>query len=550
MRLPFYILGLCCCSFFANSQVNPTDSLALVSIYTQCNGTNWTISWDFHQPVNTWSNVVIDNNLNRVVELDLHNVGLTNTLPNELGDLNQLKKLTLSKNQITGLPMSVGALTQLKELDLYNNILFNLPSTIGNLNLLEALRLESNPINALPSSIGNLVNLELLMLSNTSIATVPNNFDNLLSLKYLYIANTNLSTFPDEIYSLINLKKLYCGYSNISYISNDIKYLVQLEELYLHHCNLTTLPHELGQLPALQTLQLNNNQLTTLPASLGNLSTLLNFNLDNNLLTELPTTIGQLNQLSLLSVNNNLLDSIPSTFVGLSQLVRLSAEKNKLTKLPAGMAAINPAPSIFVSFNQLEFDDLEPFMQLPSGNFIYHSQDSVGQSRTVMVPFTSSYTLSADVGGSQNNYQWFKDNTPIPNATNQNYVITNFQSNDIGNYHCEVTSAIVPNLVIATRPIQLISAIISNNNTLNADYSTRIYMQLASKLAHIQSQWETPQTGFYGLYTINGQQLQQVRFQNAQTLSKTIDLSNYPAGTYIVVVETEAGMTSQKITRP
>ena len=54
-------------------------------------------------------------------------------LPAEIGDLRELRKLSVSYNQVVGLPTSIQRLTKLEKLYLIGNELTELPAEIGDL---------------------------------------------------------------------------------------------------------------------------------------------------------------------------------------------------------------------------------------------------------------------------------------------------------------------------------------------------------------------------------------------------------------------------------
>jgi hypothetical protein len=98
--------------------VTSSDSLALVALYNQCNGPNWTkkSNW-LTGKVETWEGVTVEDG--KVVGLNLADgttsVGVTGSLPAELGGLASLRELYLFNNQISGLP-DFSLLTELDDL--------------------------------------------------------------------------------------------------------------------------------------------------------------------------------------------------------------------------------------------------------------------------------------------------------------------------------------------------------------------------------------------------------------------------------------------------
>ena len=120
-----------------------TDSLALVALYNQCNGLNWTkkANW-LTGKVDTWEGVTVENE--RVVGLNLGDyvtsVGLMGSLPSEISNLTAIKKLELYNNQLTGtIPACWSLLVNLQELNLQSNYISGLPdlSPLTNLNNLQ-----------------------------------------------------------------------------------------------------------------------------------------------------------------------------------------------------------------------------------------------------------------------------------------------------------------------------------------------------------------------------------------------------------------------------
>jgi len=101
--------------------------------------------------------------LYKETKLDLSFVGLRK-LPSEIGNLSNLRILSLDYNQITALPPEIGNLNNLRELWLYNNQITTLPPEIGKLSQLRELLLNSNQVTILPPEIGNLSKLQVLSL--------------------------------------------------------------------------------------------------------------------------------------------------------------------------------------------------------------------------------------------------------------------------------------------------------------------------------------------------------------------------------------------------
>ncbi|KAL7449963.1 hypothetical protein ACHAWC_001964 [Mediolabrus comicus] len=81
-----------------------------------------------------------------LTELDMSNNNIVGQLPNDVGDLKNLKSFNAAHNRLTGsLPPSIGNLSFLRELNLMNNNLDGVvPLTVARLRSLEVLLLNGN----------------------------------------------------------------------------------------------------------------------------------------------------------------------------------------------------------------------------------------------------------------------------------------------------------------------------------------------------------------------------------------------------------------------
>ncbi len=237
--------------------LNSTDSLALVEIFNETGGTNWTNSWNLNDPVATWEGVTLRGN--KVRELDLSRRNLVGFLPDVFDAelFSELRYLSFFDNKLEGqIPATIGQATTLTYLDLDKNQFSGaVPSSFGNLINLQALWLSRNNLESLPTEIGNLSNLQNLYLNDNKFTSLPSTIGNLSELLVLNVNDNNLSAFPS---SITNLRKLRELYANRNFIIN--------------------LPTTMNNLIALVILEINTNKLSTLPATeilqLANLSVL------------------------------------------------------------------------------------------------------------------------------------------------------------------------------------------------------------------------------------------------------------------------------------
>jgi Leucine-rich repeat (LRR) protein len=244
--------------------VNPTDSIALVTIFEETGGTtDWINPWDLTQPVATWEGVTISGN--KIRELDLSSRNMTGTLPNvfDAEFFSELRYLSLFNNKLEGqIPVSIGAITTLTYLDLdKNNFEGSVPTSFGNLVNLQALWLSRNNLTNLPDEIGNMRSLKTLYLNDNKFTQLPETIGNLTELLVLNISDNELIDLPN---SIANLRKLIQFYANRNYIVAipiGVQNLVALTVFEINMNSLTTLPNGFLQLSSLSSFKVSENKL-------------------------------------------------------------------------------------------------------------------------------------------------------------------------------------------------------------------------------------------------------------------------------------------------
>ncbi|WP_353931255.1 DUF4347 domain-containing protein [Okeanomitos corallinicola TIOX110] len=285
------------------NQINQSDFEALVALYNNTGGENWTnnTGWNTltNNNVGNWYGVTVQND--RVIGINLRNNNLIGTIPTEIGNLSNLQTLTFDLNQLSGtIPIEISNLSNLRYLQLSRNQLSGtIPIQISNLSNLRHLYLSSNQLSGtIPIEISNLSNLQSLSLGfNQLSGSIPTQISNFSNLQTLDLLSNQLSgSIPTQISNLSNLRHLYLSSNQLSgSIPTEIGNLSNLQTLWLHNNQLSgEIPTEIGNLSNLQRLYLNNNQLTgNIPTQLGDIQSLQYLLLQNNRLTgTIPDSIN------------------------------------------------------------------------------------------------------------------------------------------------------------------------------------------------------------------------------------------------------------------
>lgn len=250
-----------------------------------------------------------------------------------ISSLSKLSKLTIKNTPVTQAELKIiGALPQLKELTLSDADLSGiapLSAAVG----LEKLDISNNTVRGLDA-----------------VKSMP-------SLKELNISH-NAATELSALAACTNLIRLDAA-------SNNLRTLAPIGGLTnLTHINASTnLITELGdisKLTALKELDLSFNSLTSAP-SLSGCTSLTDLNISDNLLTDLSSVSG-IDSLMHLNFSNNQLTQLPDFSAG-SQLVSINGSNNKLSSLDnlSGLSKLN---TVDMDYNA-EISSVKPLANCP-----------------------------------------------------------------------------------------------------------------------------------------------------------------------------------------
>eukprot|EP00944_MAST-04C_sp_MAST-4C-sp1_P015100 g15100.t1 len=227
-------------------------------------------------------------------------------LPESFEALKSLIKLGVYTGQLEELPQRLGDNhKRMVALILIGNRLESLPDSVGNLQNLLELKVFNNRLKSLPDRVGNLQNLLLLYVFNNRLESLPDSVGNLQSLLYLWVFNNRLKSLPDSVGNLQSLLYLEVWNNRLESLPDSVGNLQTLLEVQVYNNRLKSLPDSVGQLQNLQAFYAWNNTLTTLPITVGDMKSLIWVDFRRNGLTDLPSSVSKWSNVEYLYLAGN-----------------------------------------------------------------------------------------------------------------------------------------------------------------------------------------------------------------------------------------------------
>jgi Leucine-rich repeat (LRR) protein len=235
--------------------------------------------------------------------LDLHDNSLTGSIPEFIGDLQELVELDLSSNELSGsIPRTLADIQGLLVLVLNNNKLTGtIPDGLTKLPDLAVFAMWNNP--GLTGTLPAFADQESLLIVGVygsrffDPAPIPPSIWRLPNLMHAYLGNCNfVGELPQDISPMIALQTL-------SLEKNQLSGSIPPSFLFDSTIQATTFPF-------LSILELNENELTgPIPLEMAELSNIQRLTLDNNELSgTVPSELARLPKLGTLELQGNNFD--------------------------------------------------------------------------------------------------------------------------------------------------------------------------------------------------------------------------------------------------
>ncbi|CAA7037631.1 unnamed protein product [Microthlaspi erraticum] len=328
--------------YSVSALTNGLDASALQSLKAEW--TRFPVSWEGSDPCGTkWVGITCSDD--HVVSISLGHLNLEGKLSWDITALAELQILDLSYNiGLSGsLPPNIGDLKKLRNLILVGcSFSGQIPESVGSLEQLEYLSLNSNQFSGtIPASIGRLSKLYWFDISDNQIegnipvsnGTSSPGLDMLHETKHFHFGNNKLSgDIPEKLFSS-NMTLIHVLFDNNRFTGK--------------------IPDSLSLVKALTILRLDVNKLSgDIPSGLNNLTNLEYLHLANNRFTGSLPILSSLASLNSLDVSNNTLDMspIPSWISSLHMLKILNME---------GIQLVGPIPFFLFSHIQLQIVNLK-----------------------------------------------------------------------------------------------------------------------------------------------------------------------------------------------
>ncbi|XP_052178807.1 receptor protein kinase TMK1-like isoform X2 [Diospyros lotus] len=239
----------------------------------------------------SWPHVFCHNG--RVTQIQVANLGLKGTLPQNFNQLTKLYNLGLQRNHFYGRLPTFSGLSNLQFAYLDYNNFDTIPGDFfRGLSSVRVLALDENPFNAstgwsIPDDLQGSAQLMNFSCSSCNIAgRLPDFFGKFASLTTLKLSDNRLSggipaSFKDTMLQVLWLNEQDGGMTGPI---DAIGSMVSLTQLWLHGNKFTgPIPDNIGDLTSLKDLNLNGNQFVGLiPPSMANMN-LQKLNLNNNM---------------------------------------------------------------------------------------------------------------------------------------------------------------------------------------------------------------------------------------------------------------------------
>ncbi len=316
--------------------------------------------------INSKSDVkLFDKNVKKFKSVTSINIqgGDITSFPKSICTLKNLQQLRIYQTQIKELPKEIGKLSSLEIFDISGDYMqggeiTRLPNEIGQLKNLRELRAGYGAITSIPSSIAECESLQILDLDGNPFISIPFAIFQLKYLQELGLNCYSLTSLPQDISSCKSLNKLRLGGKAYS-IPNGISKLPYLTDLQISY-PLSSIPEELFACSKLVYLDIVLSSYTDIPDSFNSLINLESLSIKRNYdetekkTRTLPLSISSLKKLQNLTLSNLGLQEFDASFKNLKKLKTLDLSSNPIKDFHPVILEMDNIESINLSYSQIQ----------------------------------------------------------------------------------------------------------------------------------------------------------------------------------------------------
>jgi Leucine-rich repeat (LRR) protein len=261
-----------------------------------------------------YSEGIIPSSVGELENLETLQIGehKNSVLPASIGKLKHLKTLTIGKGELSAIPVGISQLDSLLEIYINENAAIeSLPIELGALQNLEVADFSLNGLKSVPAEIYKCKNLKILQLAGNQITSLPEGISQLENLEELYLDQNLIDSLPADIVELKNLKKLSLTANQLKSLPQNFGKLTKIEVLNLNDNKISVIPDDINLLIDLRILQLQNNRLEVVPENIAKLDRLEELYLSNNRIKALPQEMTKMASLQTLTITGNIIKEVP-----------------------------------------------------------------------------------------------------------------------------------------------------------------------------------------------------------------------------------------------
>lgn len=265
----------------------------------------------------------------KLVDFEL---GHVNTLPKEILLCDNIQKLDISAQPIGKINLDLSKLKYLQYLYLLGDSLVELPKNFLQIQHLKKLNISVNELKSIPAWLFTHPTLQELDLSEQNsekgdkdTLLLPTILSNKV-LRVLSLAQIKTTILPANFLRLEALEEFNLSKNKFKTLPKEIRNLKNLQVLNLSKGKLESLPKEIGKLKKLKTLDLSNNPLLVLPVEIGDLESLEQLNLSNCPITALADSMINLKNLLEINISDTKLLDFPRLLLELPKLMVIAAK--------------------------------------------------------------------------------------------------------------------------------------------------------------------------------------------------------------------------------